>query len=258
MSTEKPVAFITGASRGIGKQLAIDYAKAGYNLVLVARSTASSPTKLPGTVDETADLARENGATVLSIGANLNSPDECEQSAKAALAEFGKVDVLINNAAIAPIGSTLDAGMKLWRLALEINVNAPLILMQELCPGMIERGYGRVINISSSASVNPEMGRVSYTTTKRALEGMSEALASELAGTGVSVNAIRLDLSVWSEGYVFTLGDRAKDMDFEDPIVMTDACLWITNNSDDYTGNVVTIADLRELDAVRGKTHYSA
>ena len=49
-----------------------------------------------------------------------------------------------------------------------------------------------------------------------------------------------------------------EDMDFEDPIVMTDACLWITNNSDDYTGNVVTIADLRELDAVRGKTHYSA
>ena len=257
MSTDKPVAFITGASRGIGKQLAIDYAKAGYDLVLVARSTASSPTKLPGTVDDTAELARQNGAKVLSIGANLNNPDECEASARSALTEFGKVDVLINNAAIAPIGSTLDACMKLWRLALEINVNAPLILMQELCPGMIERGYGRVINISSGASVNPEMGRVSYTTTKRALEAMSEALASELAGTGVSVNAIRLDLSVWSEGYVFTLGDRAKEMDFEDPIVMTDACLWITNNNNDYTGNVVTIADLRELDAVRAKTSYS-
>ena len=84
MSTDKPVAFITGASRGIGKQLAIDYAKAGYDLVLVARSTASSPTKLPGTVDDTAELARQNGAKVLSIGANLNNPDECEASARSA------------------------------------------------------------------------------------------------------------------------------------------------------------------------------
>ena len=139
---------------------------------------------------------------------------------------------------------------------MEINVNAPLILMQALCPGMIERGYGRVINISSGASVNPEMGRVSYTTTKRALEAMSESLASELSDTGVTINAIRLDLSVWSEGYVFTLGDRAKEMDFEDPIVMTDACMWITEQDESFTGKVVTIADLREINAVRGKTSY--
>ena len=74
---KKPVAFITGASTGIGKQLAVDYAAAGYNLVLVARSTADSPTKLPGTVDETAAMAREHGANVITIGANLNSAEEC-------------------------------------------------------------------------------------------------------------------------------------------------------------------------------------
>ena len=106
---KKPVAFITGASRGIGKQLAVDYAGAGYNLVLVARSTADSPTKLPGTVDETAAMARAHGADVITIGANLNNAEECEGAAQTAIEHFGGVDVLINNAAIAPVGNTLDA-----------------------------------------------------------------------------------------------------------------------------------------------------
>jgi NAD(P)-dependent dehydrogenase (short-subunit alcohol dehydrogenase family) len=112
---------------------------------------------------------------------------------------------------------------------------------------MVEAGHGRVINISSRIAVEPGFGRASYTTTKRALEALTESLAVELQGTTVSVNAIRLEVDVWTEGYAFTLGEDADTSKFEDPVVMSDACLWIADQPAEYSGNIVTIADLRAL-----------
>ena len=100
--------------------------------------------------------------------------------------------------------------------------------------------------------MNPGFRRISYTTTKRALEAMTEGFAIELEGS-VAVNCIRLELGVWTEGYAFTLGDVDRS-DFEDPIIMSDAVLWMAKQPLDYTGEVVTIADLREQGVVRAKT----
>ncbi|MEE8336965.1 MAG: SDR family oxidoreductase, partial [Dehalococcoidia bacterium] len=223
----EPVAFITGASRGIGKQLAIDFAKRGYDVVCVARSTAEQPTRLPGTVDETAELVRAEGRRALAVGADLSREEDCLSAVERAYGEFGRIDVLINNAAIAPTGAALEQPARRWRLAVEINLNAPFYLMAEICPRMVEAGHGRVINISSRVAVEPAFGRASYTTTKRALEALTESLAVELQGSSVSVNAIRLELDVWTEGYAFTLGEDADTSKFEDAVVMSDACLWI-------------------------------
>ncbi len=118
-----PVAFITGASRGIGKQLAVDFAKRGYDVVCVARSTAEQPPKLPGTVDATADLVRAEGRRALSVRADLSREEDCGAAVEAAYGEFGRIDVLINNAAIAPTGAALEQP-KRWRLAVDINLNA--------------------------------------------------------------------------------------------------------------------------------------
>ena len=249
-----PVVFITGASRGIGKQLSVDFAKNGYDVVALARSTAASPTKLPGTIDETADLVRTEGQRCLTIGVDLQDEDAIDAAVARTYDEFGRIDVLINNAAIAPPGKALEDPTRRWRLAVNINVNAPFYLMHAICPRMASEGGGHVINISSGASVQPEFGRVSYTTTKRALEAMSEALAADLADQKVSVNCLRLELSVWSEGYAFTLGEAAKEMEFEDPVIMSDACLWYAKQPFDYTGHVQTIADLRQLGVVRPQT----
>jgi NAD(P)-dependent dehydrogenase (short-subunit alcohol dehydrogenase family) len=252
----EPVAFITGASRGIGKQLAIDFAKRGYDVVCVARSTAEQPTRLPGTVDETAELVRAEGRRALAVGADLSREEDCRSAVELGYGEFGRVDVLINNAAIAPTGAALEQPARRWRLAIEINLNAPFYLMAEICPRMMEAGHGRVINISSRVAVEPEFGRASYTTTKRALEALTESLAVELKGSGVSVNAIRLELDVWTEGYAFTLGEDADTSKFEDPVVMSDACLWIVDQPAEYTGKIVTIAELRALGAVRPPTRF--
>lgn len=251
------VALITGASRGIGKQLAVDFAQAGYDIAALARSTADTPTKLPGTVNETAQLVEEAGQSCLPIGANLSRVEDLDAAIAATYDRFGQIDVLINNAAIAPPGKALESDRRQWSLAVEINVNAPFYLTHAVAPRMASGDGGAVINIGSGAAVSPEFGRASYTTTKRALEAMSESLASDLKGTGVSVNCLRLELSVWSEGYAFTLGERAKEMDFEDPVIMSDACLWMVAQGPEWTGRIVTIADLRKYGAVRPRTRMS-
>lgn len=251
-----PVALITGASRGIGKQLAVDFAKNGYDIVALARSTAQSPTKLPGTVDETAELVRAEGRRCLPIGLDLQREEAIDDAVERAYAEFGRVDVLINNAAIAPPGQALEAPTRRWRLAFDINVNAPFYLIHNIAPRMAKAGGGRVINISSGASQEPEFGRPSYTTTKRALEAMTESLGFELTGDQVAVNCIRLELNVWTEGYAFTL-PGVDTSDFEDPIIMSDACLWFVRQPLDYTGKVFTIAEMREMGVVRPLTRIA-
>lgn len=250
----RPVAVITGASRGIGKQLSIDLAREGYDIVAIARSTADSPTKLPGTVDETVALAREAGGPgcrALAVGLDVRDEDGVQALADRVKAEFGRCDLVVNNAAIAPPGATLGSPMRRWRLAIDINVNGPLYFMNSFVP-LMTPGDGRVINISSSAAVAPEFGRASYTTTKRALEALTECIGWEMRDK-VAVNCIRLELSVWSEGYTATLPDMDFS-DFEDPVIMSDATLWLARQPIAYTGRVLTIAQMRAMGAVRSVT----
>jgi 2-deoxy-D-gluconate 3-dehydrogenase len=247
-----PVAVVTGASRGIGKQLCIDLARAGYDIVAAARSTADAPTNLPGTVDETAELARAaGGTTALAVALDVRDEEAVAALADRVYKEFGRCDLLVNNAAIAPPGPTLTAPTRRWRLAVDININGPLYLMYYFCPRMVA-GQGRVINISSGASQSPGFGRASYTTTKRALEALSECMAFELQGK-VGVNCIRLELSVWSEGYTATLPGMDFS-EFEDPVIMSDAALWLAKQPIDYTGHVLTISEMRDMGVVRAKT----
>lgn len=248
-----PVAVITGASRGIGKQLSMDLAEAGYDIVATARSSADSPNpqNLPGTIDETAELVRAHGRQCMPVRLDVRAEEAVAALADRVYSEWGRCDLLVNNAAIAIPGPTLELPTRRWRQVVDININGPYYLMYYFCPRMTP-GEGRVVNISSGASQTPEFGRVSYTVTKRALEAMTEAMAFELKDR-VSVNCIRLEVGVWSEGFTHTLG--AGDFsDMEDPVIMSDAVLWFAKQPVDYTGKVLTIGDLRELGAVRPKT----
>jgi citronellol/citronellal dehydrogenase len=247
----RPVVVITGASRGIGKQLAIDFAKAGYDVACLARSTEGAESKLPGTIDETARGVESAGGRALALAVDVRDEDEVAAAAERVFKEFGRCDVVINNAAIAPPGNSLEMSGKRWRLGVDVNVNGPFYMIRYFCPGMLDHG-GHVINISSAVSVTPDFGRINYTTTKRALEGMTEGFAHELKGK-VAVNCIRLELAVWSEGFAATLGQTNK-AGFEHPVVMSDACLWLAQQPVDYTGHILTIGQMREMGVVRGVT----
>ena len=243
------VAVVTGASRGIGKRLSADLAEKGYDVVCTARSSSDSPGKLPGTINETASLVEAAGAKAMPVALDVRDADAVNALAERVFNEWGRCDLLINNAAVAPPGLSLQEPLKRWTLAVDVNVNGPFYFMHAFAPRM---DGGRVINISSGASGFPEFGRASYTVTKRALEALTECHAWELRGK-TSVNCIQLELSVWTEGYTATLGEGNYE-GFEDPIIMTDAVLWLAEQPIDYSGNVLTIAKMREMGVVRPVT----
>jgi 3-oxoacyl-[acyl-carrier protein] reductase len=247
------VAVVTGASRGIGKQFSVDLAKAGFDVVCAARSTDDHASKLPGTIEETAALVRAEGREAMVAPLDVRDEAACAALAERVLAEWGRCDLLVNNAAIAPPLPALQDSTRRWRLAVDVNVNGPFYLSYYFAPRM-PAGDGRVVNISSGAAVTPEFGRPSYTATKLALEGMTRGLAVEQKGV-VAHNVIRLDLAVWSEGFADTLpADNAYP--FEHPIIMSDALLWLARQPISHTGHVHSISELRAQGIVRPVTHY--
>jgi 3-oxoacyl-[acyl-carrier protein] reductase len=247
-----PVALVTGASRGIGKRLCTDLARAGYDVVCTARSSQDHPGRLPGTIDETAQLVRAQGRRALAVSLDVRDEEAVVTLAERVYGEWGRCDLLVNNAALAPPKPALQDSTKRWRMSVDVNLNGPFYLIYHLAPRMVEAGEGRVINISSGVSQMPEFGRASYMTTKAALEAMTRALAYDLSGK-VAVNCIQLEVAVWTEGFAATLPEDTP-LPFEDAVIMSDAVLWFARQPLDFTGRVMNIAELRKLGAVRPVT----
>jgi NAD(P)-dependent dehydrogenase (short-subunit alcohol dehydrogenase family) len=181
-------ALITGAGRGIGRAVALGLAGAGAGVVLLARTA--------GQLDETRALLRWQGvpaARISVVPADLANEEDRGRAAAAVLATGG-IDILVNNAAtVEPLGPTIGVAATNLRLAFEVNVVAPAALTTVVLPGMLDAGWGRVVNISSGIAAYPA-GMVrgnAYATTKAALEAHTVNLAAELAGTGVTVNVYR-------------------------------------------------------------------
>lgn len=248
-----PVALVTGASRGIGKRLCADLATAGYDVVCAARSSAEHPSKLPGTVEETAKLVTDAGRRAWPVALDVRDEDAVRDLVERIHAEWGRIDLVVNNAAVAPEKPALEDSTKRWRLALDVNVNGPFYVIYYAAPRMAAAGGGRIINVSSSAAVLPEFGRASYTVTKTALEALTATMAHDLREKQVAVNTLRLDLMVWTEGFAATLGDPAA-YSMEDAVIMSDAVLWMAKQPLAWTGHLETITSLRAKGAVRGIT----
>jgi NAD(P)-dependent dehydrogenase (short-subunit alcohol dehydrogenase family) len=181
-------ALITGAGRGIGRAVALGLADAGAGLILVARSADQ--------LAQTQAILRGRGAPAGQariVPADLGDEQQRGRAAAAALAA-GPVDILVNNAAtVEPIGPTAAVPVAELRRAFELNVIAPAALSAAVLPGMLEAGWGRIVNVSSGIAAQPDfMVRFNaYTATKAALEAHTVNLAAELRGTGVTVNAYR-------------------------------------------------------------------
>lgn len=176
-------ALVTGGSQGLGLAMARTLARAGADVVITARTTDTLEAALPAILEGTA-----------SRGACL-TVDMTDRSAVAglvhrALALFGKIDILVNNAGInivAPIDEVSDAD---WDYVVALNLFAPMALCRSLATPMRERGWGRIVNISSIFGATSRAGRHAYSATKSGLLGLTRSLALELAPYGVTVNAL--------------------------------------------------------------------
>lgn len=179
-------AIITGASRGLGRQLAIDFAREGAaGVVLVSRDQQS--------LNETQKLVEQmNPATkVLVIVADLSRPDEIERVVAQTLRIFhGQLDILVNNASIlgpTPMPYLLDYPLEDFRRVINTNLIAPYLLIQKFVAAMMESG-GSIINVTSDAGITGYPGWGAYGISKFGLEGLSQTWAAELEGSGVRIN----------------------------------------------------------------------
>jgi NAD(P)-dependent dehydrogenase (short-subunit alcohol dehydrogenase family) len=180
-------ALVTGGGRGIGRAIALALAEQGARIALVSRSVA----ELESVATEVAALG---GAEPSVIVADMSDPAQIRDAARRAASEVGPVDILINNAAVVwPLGPTAEVDPAEWEAAFGVNVFAVLRLTQEVLPGMVERGWGRIVDVSSGIVAHPGamVGGNAYAASKAALEAHVVNLAAELEGTGVTVNAFR-------------------------------------------------------------------
>jgi 3-oxoacyl-[acyl-carrier protein] reductase len=173
---------ITGASRGIGREVARRLCTEGASALLVARSA-----------DPLAEAVREcelAGGRAVSLVLDVTAPDAGERIVSAAATSFGQLDVLVNNAGTArwrPLDEVPDDD---WQEAWELNVMAPLRAMRAAAPPMAERGWGRIVNVSSTAAKRPSALMPDYSVAKAAELSLSRLFADRYAGNGVLVNAI--------------------------------------------------------------------
>lgn len=179
-------ALVTGAGRGIERAVALELAKAGARVAILSRTEHE--------LDEVAVGVDRLGGVGLVLVTDIGDPRQVAKAADRVLAEFGSVDVLINNAAVVwPLGSTISTDPAEWAQAIGVNVMGPVTLTCALLPGMLAGGWGRIVNVSGGIASHPAamIGGNAYASSKAALEAHTLNLAAELAGTGVTVNAFR-------------------------------------------------------------------
>jgi len=238
------VALVTGASRGVGRATAIALAKAGADVACAARATDDQPLKLPGTIDETVRAVQAQGRRGLAVPTNLAAEEEVERMVQATIDRLGRLDILINNAAITFPGD-LELAMKRFDLIMDVNLRAPLIAIRAAIPGMKERREGAILNVSSAAGLHPYPGLMAYGMSKAALERLTLDAARQLAPHGIAVNTFRIDVPVASEGFVANLPD-VDHSDWEPTDVAAEGILWMLRQPPEYTGNNAGMQELRE------------
>lgn len=183
MKLYESVAIITGAGRGIGRAIALRLAKEGAALVITGRR--------PDSLQTVTDEIRSTGGRAIQTVTDVSNEGNVRQMVTSAIAEFGRVDILINNAGITgPTAPVTEVTLKDWEETIAVNLTGAFLCAKMVLPGMIERRSGRVINITSVAGQGAYALRSPYATSKWGMIGLSRTLAQEVGKYNITVNAV--------------------------------------------------------------------
>jgi len=242
ISLKNQRALITGASRGIGAEIAALFAGAGADLVITGRD-------VPG-LEATQQMVEKAGSRCLSLVSDLRTVEGAHFVGNKALEFFGTVDILVNNAGVVYIESLLETTVEHWEETQNLNLRAPLLLAQTVVPKMIEQRRGKVINISSIAGVLAPEGHAAYSASKAGLNLLTQMMAAEWAQFNIQANAVAptviltaMGQQVWGEP---AKGDpmkaRIPSRRFGEPIEVADLVLFLASSLSDFIcGQVIRV-----------------
>ena len=196
------VAFITGATRGIGKEIALTLAKEGYAIALNYRSKNDALENLKQEIEA-------NGVSCLCVQGDVSNFEQCETMVKEAIEHFGRMDVLVNNAGITKDGLLMRMKPEDFEQVLDINLVGTFNVTRQVIPYMMKQKQGRIINVSSVVGVTGNAGQTNYAASKAGIIGFTKSLAKEVASRNILVNAI-------APGFIATdmtevLSDKVKE-----------------------------------------------
>ena len=179
----RTVALVTGASRGIGKQIALTLAKEGYDLACHYRTENPALSEIQKQIEE-------NGVSCFWVQGDISRWEDCEDIAEKVKEKYGQIDVLVNNAGITKDGLFLRMKKEDFESVLQVNLMGTVQMTKQIVPSMVKQRSGRIINISSVVGTCGNAGQTNYSAAKAGILGFTKSLAKELAGRHILVNAI--------------------------------------------------------------------
>ncbi|MBE7544963.1 MAG: 3-oxoacyl-[acyl-carrier-protein] reductase [Bryobacteraceae bacterium] len=176
------VALVTGASRGIGREIALTLCRSNYDIIVASPEIENNET--------VAETIRQCGGDAMTLNLDVSSEESVKEGVAAALKKMGRIDVLVNNAGITRDGLAMRMKQADWNLVLQINLTGAFLTTQAVIPAMMKERWGRIINIASVVGEMGNAGQANYVASKSGLIGLTKCLAKELASRNITVNAI--------------------------------------------------------------------
>ena len=198
-------ALITGSGQNIGRAIALHLAAKGLNIVVNGSSNKAA-------CEAVAAEVREAGAAALVVMADIGDREAVQSLAQRAIDHFGGVDVLVNNAAIRPDGDFLSMPESEWERVMNVNFYSAFRLCRACIPGMVERGYGRIINFTGMNAQQGYVGKAHVTVSKQAAWGMTKSLAKEFGRSGITTNIISPGTIVGESADAHSMHGRLEDL----------------------------------------------
>lgn len=248
MTLKDRVAIVTGASRGIGKAIAVSLAGEGARVIVAARTVRALPV-IAGTIEATVKEIRSRGGTALGITTDVTREESIAGLVAKTLAEWGRIDILVNNAATNFPAAFLDMPLKHWDRIMAVNLRGAVLCTRAVLPVMVKQQRGHIINISSAVTQKlhhqPFTG-IAYDVTKAAINRFTLGLAEELKQYKIAVNALMPD-NTESEGWAYLNPDSDRS-GWDAPAVWGSyAALVAASDPAAFTGRLLSKQDLEAL-----------
>ena len=234
-------AFVAGASRGIGRNIACELARQGAAVAVAARSTTEG--KLAGTIHSVAAMISNEGGRALAVPCDVTDERSVETAVAATVAEFGGIDILVANAGVMWLAPTLETTLARWELCLRVNLTGVFLVTRAVLPHIKANSGGSLIAVTTTGVAMTELGSNAYWTSKAGVERYYTGLANELRDDNIAVNCLAPKKVVRTEG----MAVAARDLDIPDDMF----------EADEAMGRAAVILAQQDATGMTGTVQYS-